>query len=116
VKPAQILALWHFDCAQTFKMRRHELRIEQDKLPLLEVMNKGHERGLRRILHSTKHRFSKKSSAERDAVQSAGNLAVVPRFNRIREASPVKFTITLDNCFGYPRFLAVCTPAHHRFK
>src|SRR5437762_8161181 len=70
-KKLKILIARNFVSAEMGKMRRHELRIEQLKILIGQVLNEAHERDFRGVPHPAEHRFAEKGSPERNAIEPA---------------------------------------------
>ena len=103
----------NLDAAKLLQMRREPLCIEQHKLSCAQALDQRDERNLRRIGHPMKHRFTKKRAPDGDAVKSSGQLALTPRFDRMRVTKLVQPHVTLDNFAIDPGVFALGAGADH---
>jgi hypothetical protein len=71
-------------------MLGHELAVEQPVAADLQPRDQPGERDLRGVAAAREHAFAEEGAAERDAVEAAGELAVLPAFDRMGVAEPVK--------------------------
>jgi len=77
----------NLDCPELREMRRQELRVEQAVAAAPQPRNELDERDLARIAHSAEHALAEKGGAQRDAIQPADQLALVPAFDAMRGAT-----------------------------
>src|SRR5581483_11195510 len=64
------------------------------------------ERGLRRVAHALEHRLAGEEAAERHTVDSAGELAVAPDLDAVREPEPVEADVRVADLVRDPVALA----------
>lgn len=102
-----------FDGAEFLEVRREPLGVEEDELSRAEVFDEAEEGDLRRIADLVKHRFAEESAADGDPVEPAGELPVLPRFDRMRMAELVKARVAFDDLVVDPGFGTVGALAHH---
>jgi hypothetical protein len=67
-----------------------ELAIEQGEAAGLQPRDQMREGDLRGVAHPGDHRFAEEGSAEREAVEPAGQPVAVPALDRMREAAAVE--------------------------
>ena len=60
-----------------------------------------------------KHGFSKKRAADRHAVEPARELAIAPRFHRMRIAGSMKCEVAFDDLLVDPRLGALAAGTDH---
>src|SRR5690606_31171342 len=60
------------------EVRGRQLAVDQAVAPALELAREPDERHLRGVAHTAEHRFAEEGAAERDAVETAGERAVLP--------------------------------------
>jgi len=71
----------NLNAAKLLEVRCEPLRVEQHEFASAQMLDQRHERNLRCIGRTMKHRFAKKRSAQRNAVKSAGQPALRPSFD-----------------------------------
>src|SRR5690606_25804039 len=93
----------YVDGAEARQMRGGDLAVDQADIPGAQIRDRGDERGFRRIRDPSEHRFAEEDPADRDAVQSARELAVAPRLERMRPAERMQQAIGVAHLVGDPR-------------
>src|ERR1700730_13777248 len=93
----EILLTRDFDRAEFLQVRREPLRVEQREAALPKPFHQGDKRDLRGIAHVMKHRFAKKSAADRNAVKAAGEFAILPGLDGAPLAELVQSGSALDD-------------------
>ena len=83
-------------------MRRLLLTVNQRHVPLLQHFDQVHECHLRGVGEAREHRLAIKHSTDGDAIQSARQLAIEPRFNRMRIAVSMQPGVGVDHRGGDP--------------
>src|SRR5581483_11389917 len=92
-EPRQVLVARDLDRTERREVGRQPLHVEQ---PLVLVargaqqLDERDERGLRRVAHAGEHRLAGEAAAARHTVDSAGELAVAPDLDAVRESEPVQ--------------------------
>ena len=84
-------------------VRRRHLRVDQREPPAADALGQVHERDLRRVRLPREHRLPEEEAPERHAVEASGELAVLPRLDRVRVAHRVQDEIRLRHLLGDPR-------------
>lgn len=90
----------------------HELAVEQPVAADAQPSDQPGERHLRGVGAQREHGFAEEGGAEIDAVEAAGQLLVLPAFDRMGVAVPVEEPIALLDLLIDPRLLAVGAAAH----
>src|SRR5205823_9917755 len=109
----QVVRTRDLDCAELFQMRCQPLCVEQREFSRPQMLDQREERDLRGVALAMKHRFAEERAANGDTVESAGKLALAPRFDRMRIADLMQMFIALDNFAIDPRFLPPGAGANH---
>src|SRR5438105_4237249 len=97
----------NLDRTKLLQVWRDPLRVEQNKLLRAQVLNQRDERDLGGICDSMKHGFAKKCPANRDTVESSGELVFAPCFHRVRVAEPIQMDVAIDDFLVDPRVFAL---------
>ena len=74
-------------------MRRSHLTIDELDAAVAQQIDRVYECDFRRVRDAREHRFAEEHASDRDAVQSADELAVPPSLERVRPAEPVQAAI-----------------------
>jgi len=94
---AQIMVPRNLDSAELLQVRRKPLRVEQHEFASAQMLHQRYERNLGSVSHPMKHRFSKESSSNRDAVKAAGEPACLPGFDGMRMAELMQSCVAVDD-------------------
>ena len=87
----------NFNAAKLLQVRGEPLRVEQHKFASAQMLHQRHERNLGSISHAMKHRFAKERAAYRDAVQAAGEPALLSSFDRMRVPEFMQSRVALND-------------------
>ena len=103
------------DDAELGQMLGLVLDIEQQKVARLEVLHQLGERDFGHIANAVKLAFGTESSADMDAVESAGELAVDPDFERVGVALLLQGAIDGAELIGDPALIGSARAGQHHF-
>src|SRR5689334_18957862 len=74
-------------------MPRIHLTVDDPEIPALELPHEPHQRDFRCVRNPREHGFAKKYASHRNAVETASELAIYPRFDRMRDPEFVQLAI-----------------------
>jgi len=94
---SQIVIPRNLDPAKLLQVRRKPLCIEQREFSRAQPFHQRHERNLGCVSFAMKHRFTKKSAAERDSIKSSSEFAFSPSFDGMGITQLVQPCVALDN-------------------
>src|SRR6266568_7689258 len=97
-------------------MRCGPLRIEQRKFLSAQAFDQSNQRDLRGVRYAMKHRFAKERAADGNAVKSAGEFVLAPRFDGMRVAEVMQAFVAFDNFAVDPGVLAFRARPNHVAK
>ena len=87
----------NLDPAKLLQVRRKPLGVEQNEFSRAQMLYQRHERNLGCVSFTMKHRFTKKSAADRDSIKSSSNFAFSPSFDGMRITQLVQSSVALHN-------------------
>ena len=108
----QILLTRDLDRAEFLQVRREPLRIEQGEAAISQPFHQGHQRDLRSVADMMKHRFAEERAADRNAVKTAGEFAILPGLDTMRVPEFVQPRVALDDLVVDPGLGALRAFAH----
>src|SRR5438270_13121096 len=108
----QILLTRDFDRAEFLQVGREPLRIEQGEAAITQSFHQGDERDLRSVADMMKHRFAEERAADRNAVKTASEFAILPGLDAMRVPELVQPRVTLDDLVVDPGLGSLRTFAH----
>ena len=101
-------------------MRRHELRVEQPVTAEPQPRHEMNQRDLAGVADPAEHALAEKRRAERDPVQPADKLAVVPALDAVRRAAVEQRGVEAHDLLVDPgrraRFAGFGAAPHHRLE
>src|SRR5437868_2013877 len=83
-------------------MRREPLGIEQDEMLSLQLFDQSGQRDLGGIRHTMEHRFAEESAADRNAVEPACELILLPCFYGMRVTERMQIFVARYDLVVYP--------------
>src|SRR5262245_16702764 len=86
-------------------MGRNPLGIEQDETLPSQLFDQSGQRDLRCVSHPMEHRLAKERATNRNAVEPAGKLSLLPRFYRMRVAERMQIFVARDDLLVDPGFI-----------
>ena len=95
IQQRQIILLGHLDRAEAAQMVGHELAVEQPVAADPQPRHQPGERHLGRVAPGREHALAEEGGAEADSVEAAGELALVPAFDRMGVAAGVEEAVAL---------------------
>jgi hypothetical protein len=87
----------NLDPAKLLQVRRKPLGIEQREFSRAQMFHQRHERNLGCVSFAMKHRFTKKSAADRDSIKSSSEFAFSPSFDGMGITQLVQSSVALHN-------------------
>ena len=102
IEKMEVLGARNFDCPEFSEVRREPLGVEKDEFTGAEVFDEPEEGDLRGVADVVKHRFAEEGAADRDAVETAGELALLPRLNRVSMAKLMEARVAFEDLFIDP--------------
>src|SRR5206468_2361665 len=97
-------------------MRCRPLRVQERESARAQTFYQGHQRDLRGVRYAMKHRFAKERAADGNAVKSAGEFVLAPRFDGMRVAEVMQAFVAFDNFAVNPGVLAFRAGPNHVAK
>src|SRR5690606_34945738 len=98
------------------EVRGRQLAVDQAVAPALELAREPDERHLRGVAHTAEHRFAEEGAAERDAVETAGERAVLPGLDRMRVTEAVQLDVSVPHLGRDPGAVLERRPARCRAR
>src|SRR6185437_2697629 len=110
----------HFDRAKRLQMLGDVLRIEQFEAAGDQPGHEVHQCHLRGVADAVKHALAEKGAAEIDAVESTGEIAVLPDLDAMAMAEPMESLVEVADALVDPGVLAAgrrrSAAGHHRLE
>ena len=97
-------------------MGRRILRVEQHEPSFAKALDEVYEGHLGRIAHAVEHRFAEECAAQSNAVQSAGQLPLVPAFDAMRESRTEEPCVRANDLSRDPGGIAISAGLDDLFK
>ena len=93
--------------AETGQVLGVHLAVDQREVAVAQALDQGDEGGLGGIVAAAEHRLAEEQPAQRQAVESADQLAVLPGLHRMGDAAAVQFEVGLLHRRGDPGAVGV---------
>ena len=113
IQQHQIVLLVDLDRAEALEVRRHELAVEQAEAADDQPRHQPGQSDLGGVALQRHHRFAEEGGAEPDAVEAAGQLAVLPDLDRMGAPGFVQADVARLDLGVDPGVLAVRAEPHN---